>query len=67
MTEDQKAGIRHDTVMAMMDDARLAVRVVDPEAETARIERLTAEAERDGSWKPTWKNLPVLPAAESLK
>jgi hypothetical protein len=45
MTEEQKAGIRHDTVMAMMDDARLAVRVIDPEAEAERIERMTAEAD----------------------
>lgn len=45
MTEEQKAGIRHDTILAMMDDARLAVRVIDPEAEAERIERLTAEAD----------------------
>jgi hypothetical protein len=44
MTEE-KAGIRHDTILAMMDDARLAVRVIDPEAEAERIERLTAEAD----------------------
>jgi hypothetical protein len=45
MTEEQKAGIRHDTILAMMDDARLAVRVIDPEAEAEHIERLTAEAD----------------------
>ena len=44
MTEEQKAGIRHDTILAMMDDARLAVRI-DPEVKTERIERLTAEAD----------------------
>jgi hypothetical protein len=31
MTENQKAEIRHDTILAIMDDARLAVRVIDPE------------------------------------
>ena len=30
MTENQKAEIRHDTILAIMDDARLAVRVIDP-------------------------------------
>jgi hypothetical protein len=45
MTENQKAEIRHDTVMAMMDDARLAVRVIDPAEESARIERMMAEAD----------------------
>jgi hypothetical protein len=44
MTENQKAEIRHDTVMAMMDDARLAVRIIDPEEEAQRIERM-AEAD----------------------
>ncbi len=45
MTENQKAEIRHETVLAMMDDARLAVRVIDPAEETERIERLMAEAD----------------------
>jgi hypothetical protein len=45
MTENQKAEIRHDTVMAMMDDARLAVRVIDPEEEAQRLERMIAEAD----------------------
>jgi hypothetical protein len=45
MTETQKAEIRHDTVMAMMDDARLAVRVIDPEEEARRLERIMLEAD----------------------
>src|SRR5438045_9610023 len=45
MTENQKADIRHDTVTAMMDDARLAVRVIDPAEEAERIERMMAEAD----------------------
>src|SRR5207245_10739487 len=45
MTENQKAEIRHDTVTAMMDDARLAVRVIDPEEEAQRLERMMAEAD----------------------
>ena len=45
ITENQKAEIRHDTVMAMMDDARLAVRVIDPEEEAQRLERMMAEAD----------------------
>jgi hypothetical protein len=45
MTENQKAEIRHDTVMAIMDDARLAVRVIDPEEEAQRIERMMTEAD----------------------
>jgi hypothetical protein len=45
MTENQKAEIRHNTVMAMMDDARLAVRVIDPEEEAQRLERMMAEAD----------------------
>ena len=44
MTENQKAEIRHDTVKAIMDDARLAVRVIDPEEEAQRLERIMAEA-----------------------
>jgi hypothetical protein len=45
MPENQKAEIRHDTVMAMMDDARLAVRVIDPEEEAQRLERMMLEAD----------------------
>jgi hypothetical protein len=45
MTENQKADIRHDTVTAMMDDARLAVRIIDPAEEAERIERMMAEAD----------------------
>jgi hypothetical protein len=45
MTENQKAEIRHDTVLAIMDDARLAVRVIDPEEEAERIERIMADAD----------------------
>jgi hypothetical protein len=45
MTENQKAEIRHDTVMAMMDDARLAVRVIDPEEEARRLERMIVDAD----------------------
>jgi hypothetical protein len=45
MTENQKVEIRHDTILAIMDDARLAVRVVDPEEEAERIERLMADAD----------------------
>jgi hypothetical protein len=45
MTEAQKAEIRHDAMLAIMDDARLAVRVIEPEPEAERLERLTAEAD----------------------
>jgi hypothetical protein len=45
MTENQKAEIRHDTVMAMMDDARLAVRVIDPEEEAQRLDRMMADSD----------------------
>jgi hypothetical protein len=45
MTENQKAEIRHDTILAIMDDARLAVRVIDPEDEAERIERMMADAD----------------------
>ena len=45
MTETQKAEIRHDTVLAMMDDAQLAVRVVEPDVEAQRIQRLMTEAD----------------------
>ena len=30
MTETQKAEIRHEAILAIMDDARLAVRVIEP-------------------------------------
>ena len=45
MTENQKAEIRHDAIVAMMDDARLAVRVIEPEEEAQRLERLMVEAD----------------------
>src|SRR6266487_6570976 len=45
MTDIQKAEIRHHTIVAMMDDARHAVRVIDPEEETKRITRLMEEAD----------------------
>ncbi len=45
MTEAQKAEIRHDTVLAIMDDAKLAVRVIEPEHEAERLERLMTEAD----------------------
>ncbi len=45
MTETQKAEIRHETIMAMTDDARLAVRVIEPDEEAHRIQRLIAEAD----------------------
>jgi hypothetical protein len=45
MPASDKAAIRHESVLAMMDDARLALRVIDPEEEACRIERLMAEAD----------------------
>jgi hypothetical protein len=45
MTETQKAEIRHDAIAAIMDDARLAVRVVEPDEEAQRIKRLMVEAD----------------------
>lgn len=45
MPESEKATIRHEGVLAMMDDARLALRVIDPEQEGQRIERLIAQAD----------------------
>ncbi len=45
MTETQKAEIRHETIMAMTDDARLAVRVIEPDEEAHRIQRPIAEAD----------------------
>jgi hypothetical protein len=45
MPESDKAAIRHESVLAMMDDARLALRVIDPDLEAQRIERLIGEAD----------------------
>src|SRR2546428_8541696 len=45
MTDAQKAEIRHEAVLGMMDDAGLALRVIEPEQEAKRIERLMAEAD----------------------
>jgi hypothetical protein len=45
MTEAQKAEIRHDAILAITDDATLALRVIEPEEEGKRIERLIADAD----------------------
>jgi hypothetical protein len=45
MTEAQKAEIRHDAILAITDDARVALRVIEPEEEAKRIERLIAEGD----------------------
>jgi hypothetical protein len=45
MTDVQKAEIRHAAVVAMMDDAGLALRVIEPEQEAERLNRLMAEAD----------------------
>jgi hypothetical protein len=45
MTETQKTEIRHEAILAMMDDAKLAVRVIEPDEEAQRIQRLMAEAD----------------------
>jgi hypothetical protein len=45
MTEAHKAEIRHDAIVAITDDARLALRVIEPEEEAKRIERLMADAD----------------------
>jgi hypothetical protein len=45
MTEAQKAEIRHDAIVAITDDARQALRVIEPEEESKRIERLMADAD----------------------
>jgi hypothetical protein len=45
MTDTQKAEIRHEAITAIMDDARLAVRVIEPEEEAKRINRLMEEAD----------------------
>ena len=36
MTEIQKTEIRHEAIAAIMDDARLAVRVIEPDEEAHR-------------------------------
>ncbi len=45
MTAAQKAEIRHDAILAITDDARVALRVIEPEEEAKRIERLMADAD----------------------
>jgi hypothetical protein len=45
MTKAQKAEIRHETIVAMMDDAQVAVRIIDPDDEAKRINRLMDEAD----------------------
>jgi len=45
MTEMQKTEIRHEAIAAIMDDARLAVRVIEPDEEAHRIQRLMTEAD----------------------
>ncbi len=45
MTEAHKAEIRHEAIVAITDDARLALRVIEPEEEAKRIERLMADAD----------------------
>jgi hypothetical protein len=45
MTEGHKADLRHDAIRAMLDDARLAIRVIAPEEEAQRIKRLMDEAD----------------------
>jgi hypothetical protein len=45
MTEAQKAEIRHDAILAIADDARVALCVLEPAEEAKRIERLMAEAD----------------------
>jgi hypothetical protein len=45
MTEAQKAEIRHDAILAITDDARLTLRVIEPEEEAERIERLMTDAD----------------------
>jgi hypothetical protein len=45
MTEGHKADLRHDAIRAMLDDATLAIRVIEPEEEAQRIQRLMDEAD----------------------
>ena len=45
MTETQKTEIRHEAIVAIMDDARLAVRVIEPDEEAHRLQRLMADAD----------------------
>jgi hypothetical protein len=45
MTDVQKADIRHAAVVGMMDDAGFALRVIEPEQEAVRLNRLMAQAD----------------------
>jgi hypothetical protein len=45
MTEGHKADLRHDAIRAILDDAQLAIRVIEPEEEAQRIQRLMVEAD----------------------
>jgi hypothetical protein len=45
MTDMQKADSRHAAVVAILDDAGLALRVIEPEEEAVRLNRLMAEAD----------------------
>jgi len=45
MTEGHKADLRHDAIRAMLDDATQAIRVIEPEEEAQRIQRLMDEAD----------------------
>jgi hypothetical protein len=45
MTEVQKGEIRHEAVVAMLEDAGLALRIIEPEQEAARLNRLISEAD----------------------
>jgi hypothetical protein len=45
MTEEQKSDIRHEAVLSIMDDARTALRVIDPDNEAERLKRVMAEAD----------------------
>ena len=45
MTEEQKSDIRHEAVVSMIDDARTALRVIDPDSEAVRIKGVMAEAD----------------------
>lgn len=45
MPEAQKAQIRHDAILAIMEDASTAVRIIEPEEESRRIRRLMDDAD----------------------
>jgi len=45
MPEAQKAQIRHDAILAIMEDAGTVVRIIEPEEESKRIEQLMADAD----------------------